>query len=181
MATISLYPACHHWASYGYCQYAAACVLQMVGNNSIQYILTMFVAETSSLRTRRLIHVLVRLPNLVVCWLIGSISARFHDGPGWPWPFGVSTILVRCSASPSCCTTTARLRRCHQRLARAHTALFFSQSFTLADSSMPSASFCCPPDLPSFFCRFVYTLSKASARYQSWPCQYSVLPFSSPL
>ncbi|PWY83846.1 siderophore iron transporter [Aspergillus sclerotioniger CBS 115572] len=78
--------------------YAAAQVLQTVGNNGIQYILTVFVADTSSLRKRGLIQALVTSPNLIVCWLAGPISATFLNGLGWRWAFGVSSILVPCSA-----------------------------------------------------------------------------------
>lgn len=74
--------------------YAAAQVFQTVGNNGIQYSLTVFVADTSSLRNRGLMQALVSSPNLITCWLAGPISSRFLKGPGWRWAFGMFTILV---------------------------------------------------------------------------------------
>ncbi|KAK2825765.1 hypothetical protein FQN49_007387 [Arthroderma sp. PD_2] len=74
--------------------YAAAQVFQTVGNNGILYSLTVFVADTSSLRNRGLMQAIVSSPNLITCWLAGPISSGFLDGPGWRWAFGMFTILV---------------------------------------------------------------------------------------
>jgi MFS family permease len=74
--------------------YAAAQVFQTVGNNGIQYSLSVFVADTSSLRNRGLMQALVSSPNLIVCWLAGPISAGFLNGVGWRWAFGMFTILI---------------------------------------------------------------------------------------
>lgn len=74
--------------------YAAAQVFQTVGNNGIQYSLSVFVADTSSLRKRGLMQAIVSSPNLITCWLAGPISQGFLKGPGWRWAFGMFTILV---------------------------------------------------------------------------------------
>ncbi|EXJ84796.1 hypothetical protein A1O3_05468 [Capronia epimyces CBS 606.96] len=74
--------------------YAAAQVFYTVGNNGIQYSLSVFVADTSTLRTRGLMQAIVSSPNLITCWLAGPISSGFLDGPGWRWAFGTFTILV---------------------------------------------------------------------------------------
>ncbi|KAL9620749.1 MAG: hypothetical protein Q9160_004762 [Pyrenula sp. 1 TL-2023] len=74
--------------------YAAAQVFYTVGNNGIQYSLTVFVADTSSLRNRGLMQAIVSSPNLITCWLAGPISSGFLNGPGWRWAFGMFTILV---------------------------------------------------------------------------------------
>lgn len=74
--------------------YAAAQVFQTVGNNGILYSLTVFVADTSSLRNRGLMQAIVSSPNLITCWLAGPISSGFLNGPGWRWAFGMFTILV---------------------------------------------------------------------------------------
>ncbi|KAM5432754.1 hypothetical protein MferCBS31731_007378 [Microsporum ferrugineum] len=74
--------------------YAAAQVFQTVGNNGILYSLTVFVADTSSLRNRGLMQAIVSSPNLITCWLAGPISSGFLEGPGWRWVFGIFAILV---------------------------------------------------------------------------------------
>ncbi|KAK7418710.1 hypothetical protein QQX98_003728 [Neonectria punicea] len=74
--------------------YAVAQVFQLVGNNGIQYSLTVFVADTSSLRNRGLMQAIVSSPNLVTCWLAGPISSAFLNGPGWRWAFAMFTVLV---------------------------------------------------------------------------------------
>lgn len=80
--------------------YAAAQVFQTVGNNGIQYSISVFVADTSTLRNRGLVQAIVSSPNLITCWLGGPISKSFLDGPGWRWAFGMFTILVPCIGLP---------------------------------------------------------------------------------
>lgn len=74
--------------------YAAAQVFQTVGNNGIQYSLSVFVADTSKLRNRGLMTALVATPNLITVWLAGPISQGYLNGPGWRWAFGMFTLLV---------------------------------------------------------------------------------------
>ncbi|KAL8995490.1 MAG: hypothetical protein Q9169_004784 [Polycauliona sp. 2 TL-2023] len=74
--------------------YAAAQVFFTVGNNGIQYSLSVFVADTSTLRNRGLMQALASSPYLITCWLAGPISEGYLNGPGWRWCFGTFTILV---------------------------------------------------------------------------------------
>lgn len=74
--------------------YAASQVFYTVGINGIGYSLSVFVADTSSLRHRGLMQAFVSSPNLITCWLSGPISTAFLDGAGWRWAFGMFTILV---------------------------------------------------------------------------------------
>ena len=74
--------------------YAAAQVFYTVGNNGLQYSLSIFVADTSSLRNRGLMLAFVGSPNIITCWLAGPISSGFLAGPGWRWCFGMFTIIV---------------------------------------------------------------------------------------
>ena len=74
--------------------YAAAQVFYAVGNNGLQYSLSVFVADTSTLRNRGLMQALVTSPNLITCWLAGPISSGYLNGPGWRWCFGTFTIMV---------------------------------------------------------------------------------------
>jgi MFS family permease len=80
--------------------YAAAQVFQTIGNNGILYSLTVFVADTSSLRSRGLAQAIVSSPNLITPWLAGPISSRFLNGLGWRWAFGLFTILVPSTTLP---------------------------------------------------------------------------------
>ncbi|KAF2250151.1 MFS general substrate transporter [Trematosphaeria pertusa] len=74
--------------------YAAAMVFHTVGNNGIQYTISVFVADTSSLRNRGLMQAIVNSASLITCWLAGPVSEGFLNGPGWRWCFGMFTILV---------------------------------------------------------------------------------------
>ncbi|KAL8945035.1 MAG: hypothetical protein Q9216_000019 [Gyalolechia sp. 2 TL-2023] len=74
--------------------YAAAQVFYTVGNNGLQYSLSVFVADTSSLRNRGLMQAFAYSPNLITCWLAGPISSAYLEGAGWRWCFGTFTILV---------------------------------------------------------------------------------------
>ena len=74
--------------------YAAAQVFYTVGNNGLQYSLSVFVADTSSLRNRGLMQAFASSPYLITCWLAGPISSGYLNGPGWRWLFGTFTILV---------------------------------------------------------------------------------------
>ncbi len=74
--------------------YAAAQVFYTVGNNGLQYSLSVFVADTSSLRNRGLMQAFAGSPNLITCWLAGPISSGYLNGPGWRWCFGTFTIII---------------------------------------------------------------------------------------
>jgi MFS family permease len=74
--------------------YAAAQVFYIVGNNGLQYSLSVFVADTSSLRNRGLMQAFAYSSNLITCWLAGPISSAFLSGAGWRWAFGMFSILV---------------------------------------------------------------------------------------
>ncbi|KAL8834800.1 MAG: hypothetical protein Q9170_003596 [Blastenia crenularia] len=91
LATVGLImmAACNNVESY-----AAAQVFYTVGNNGLQYSLSVFVADTSSLRNRGLMQAFASSPNLITCWLAGPISSGYLKGPGWRWCYGTFTILV---------------------------------------------------------------------------------------
>lgn len=74
--------------------YAAAQVFYTVGNNGLQYSLSVFVADTSSLRNRGLMQAFASSPYMITCWLAGPISSGYLNGPGWRWCFGTFTFLV---------------------------------------------------------------------------------------
>lgn len=80
--------------------YAAAQVFQTVGNNGIQYSLSVFVADTSTLQNRGFMQAIVSTPNLFTGFLAGPIASGFVKGPGWRWAFGMFTIMVPCITLP---------------------------------------------------------------------------------
>nr|POE54268.1 siderophore iron transporter mirb [Quercus suber] len=80
--------------------YAAAQVFYTVGNTGLQYTLSVFVADSSSLRNRGLMQAFAYSPNLITCWLAGLVSTAFLNGAGWPWAFGMFSILVPAATIP---------------------------------------------------------------------------------
>ncbi|MCJ1385507.1 hypothetical protein MMC17_008630 [Xylographa soralifera] len=74
--------------------YAAAQVFYTVGQNALLYSISIFVADTSSLRNRGLMLAFASSPNLITIWLSGPISEAYLGGPGWCWAFGTFSIVV---------------------------------------------------------------------------------------
>ena len=69
-------------------------VFYTVGINGLGYSLSVFVADTTSLRHRGLMQAFATSPNLITCWLGGPISTAFLKGAGWRWGFGMFAIIV---------------------------------------------------------------------------------------
>ncbi|KAI4749206.1 hypothetical protein E4T50_00535 [Aureobasidium sp. EXF-12298] len=80
--------------------YAAALVFYTVGNTGLQYTLSVFVADTSSLRNRGLMAAFSTSQNMITCWIAGPIANAFLKGPGWAWAFGMFAILVPAFSLP---------------------------------------------------------------------------------
>lgn len=80
--------------------YAASQVFYTVGINGIGYSLSVFLADTTSLRNRGLIQSLCSSPYLITAWLGGPVSTAFLNGPGWRWAFGMESIIVPCATLP---------------------------------------------------------------------------------
>ncbi|KAH6981579.1 hypothetical protein BKA56DRAFT_485308 [Ilyonectria sp. MPI-CAGE-AT-0026] len=74
--------------------YAASQVFYTVGINGVGYSLSVFIADTTSLRNRGLIQSLCSSSNVITAWLGGPISTAFLNGTGWRWAFGMESILV---------------------------------------------------------------------------------------
>jgi MFS family permease len=60
--------------------YAAALVFYTVVNTGLQYTLSVFVADTSSLRNRGLMVAFSTSQNMVTCWLGGPVGNAFLKG-----------------------------------------------------------------------------------------------------
>jgi MFS family permease len=80
--------------------YAGSQVFYTVGVNGLGYCLSVFIADTSSLRRRGLIQALLSSPYIITSWLAGPISTSFLNGSGWRWAFGMESILLPCVAFP---------------------------------------------------------------------------------
>jgi MFS family permease len=80
--------------------YAAAQVFFTVGNNAMLYTLSVFIADTSSLRNRGLMAAFVSSPNFITTWLGGPISEAYLKGPGWSWCFGTFSIVTPATTLP---------------------------------------------------------------------------------
>lgn len=74
--------------------YAASQVFYTVGVNGLGYCLSVFIADTSSLRHRGLMQALLNSPYIITAWLAGPISTSFLNGPGWRWAFGMESVLL---------------------------------------------------------------------------------------
>ncbi|KAF9885573.1 hypothetical protein FE257_012779 [Aspergillus nanangensis] len=74
--------------------YAAAQVFYSVGSQGVSYCLTVFIADTSSLKNRALMLSFATSPYIITTWLGGPISQSVIYGPGWRWGFGIFTIVV---------------------------------------------------------------------------------------
>ncbi|CAG2008709.1 unnamed protein product [Fusarium graminearum] len=74
--------------------YAASQVFYTVGINGIGYSLSVFIADTTSLRNRGLIQSICASPNIITAWIGGPIATAFLKGAGWRWAFGMESILV---------------------------------------------------------------------------------------
>jgi MFS family permease len=80
--------------------YAASQVFYTVGINGLGYCLSVFIADTSSLRHRGLMQALLNSPYLITSWLAGPISVSFLNGSGWRWAFGMESVLLPGVAIP---------------------------------------------------------------------------------
>lgn len=73
--------------------YAAAQVFYWVGYNGSNYALSIFVADTSSLRNRGLMFAFVTSPYIATTWIGGPLATAFLNGPGFRWGFGTFAII----------------------------------------------------------------------------------------
>ncbi|CAG5179538.1 uncharacterized protein ALTATR162_LOCUS9336 [Alternaria atra] len=80
----------------GVTTYAAAMILHTVGNNGVQYILSVFIADTTKLENRALVQALMNSTSLITGWVAGPLAqAYLTTGPaGWQWAFGMFGVLV---------------------------------------------------------------------------------------
>ncbi|KAG6026921.1 hypothetical protein E4U41_001128 [Claviceps citrina] len=80
--------------------YAAAQVFYWVGFNSLGYCLSIFVADTSSLRNRGLMMAFTTSPYIITTWISGPLAQGLLQGPGFRWGFGFFALATPCITLP---------------------------------------------------------------------------------
>lgn len=80
--------------------YAAALVFWTVGNNTLLYIVNIFIADTTKLHNRVLVTWLASSPNLFTSWIGGPMAEAFLGGLGWHWYYGIFSIVVPVTCLP---------------------------------------------------------------------------------
>ena len=80
--------------------YCAAQVFYWVGYDGMLYVLTVFVADTSSLKNRAMMFAYTTSPYIVTAWIGGPVSTSFLGGAGWRWAYGTFAIVVPVVSAP---------------------------------------------------------------------------------
>ncbi|PVH69258.1 siderophore iron transporter [Cadophora sp. DSE1049] len=80
--------------------YAAAQVFSSTGSQAVSYILTVFIAGTSTLRNRALMLSFATSPYVITTWVGSPAAQSILAGPGWRWAFGIFTIVIPVVVSP---------------------------------------------------------------------------------
>ncbi|KAK4222467.1 putative siderophore iron transporter [Podospora fimiseda] len=80
--------------------YAAAQVFSTIGSQGVSYCITVFIADTSSLKNRGFMLAFATSPYIITTWIGGPMADAFMRGPGWRWGFGVWAILTPAVVSP---------------------------------------------------------------------------------
>lgn len=66
----------------------------VISSSGVSYTLTVFVSDTSSLRSRALMLAFATSPYIGFSWVGGPISQSVLGGPGWRWGFGIWAIVL---------------------------------------------------------------------------------------
>lgn len=74
--------------------YAAANVFFSVGAQGVSYCVTIFIADTSTLRNRPLALAFATSPYIITPWMAGPIADSVRSGLGWRWGFGIFAIVI---------------------------------------------------------------------------------------
>ena len=71
-------------------------------SQGVSYCMTVFIADTSSLKNRSLMLAFATSPYIITTWVGGPVSNSIVQGPGWRWGFGIFSIIVPVVVSPLC-------------------------------------------------------------------------------
>jgi MFS family permease len=82
--------------------YCAAQTFFYVGYNSIDFFITVFIADTTKLKNRALAIAYASSPFLITTWIygFGSTSILAKGGIGWRWAFGIFAIISPIVCAP---------------------------------------------------------------------------------
>jgi MFS family permease len=80
--------------------YCAATTFYYLGYNSIDFSITVFIADTSKLKNRGLFIAYASSPWLITTWVYGYAARDILDGIGFRWGFGIFSILVPIVCAP---------------------------------------------------------------------------------
>ncbi|KAI4870590.1 MFS general substrate transporter [Hypoxylon rubiginosum] len=103
--------------------YAAAQVFYWVGYNGLSYTLSVFIADTSSLKNRGLMLAFISSPYIVTVWITSPMTESILNGIGWRWGFGIFSII-----SPIMCLPLFFLFTWNYRKARKAGLIVFEPS-----------------------------------------------------
>ncbi|KAL2110716.1 hypothetical protein VUR80DRAFT_843 [Thermomyces stellatus] len=111
--------------------YCAAQVLYWIGYNGVIYSLSIFIADTSALKSRGLMLAYGNSPYIITAWVGGPISQLFLDGPGFRWGFATFAIATPVLTLPLFVLLISVLRRARAKglvPARQHSGRTFGQT-----------------------------------------------------
>lgn len=85
--------------------YAAAQIFYWMGHNGTEYVISVFIADTSRLKNRGLMFAFLSSPFIITSWISGPLAAAYlkvkvidgqqvTTGIGWRWAYGTFAILV---------------------------------------------------------------------------------------
>ncbi|KAH5314448.1 hypothetical protein HBI50_137020 [Parastagonospora nodorum] len=67
---------------------------QHIGSQAVSYILTVFIADTSTFKNQALMLSFATSPYVITTWIGGPVAQSVLAGPGWRWAFGIFTIVI---------------------------------------------------------------------------------------
>ena len=73
---------------------ALTCVLTSFSYNGLNYTLSIFIADTSSLKNRSFIFAFSNSPYIITTWIGGPLAAAFYNKVGFRWGFGAFAIIT---------------------------------------------------------------------------------------
>ncbi|PSK56444.1 hypothetical protein B9Z65_6068 [Elsinoe australis] len=74
--------------------YCAAQIFYWIGYTGIQYVLYVFISDTTALKNRGLMFGLASTPYIFTTWAGGPAANSFVNGAGWRWGFGTFAIVT---------------------------------------------------------------------------------------
>lgn len=80
--------------------YAAGQVFYWVGFNGIDFVLDVFIADTSSLKNRALMFAFSTSPYIATTFAGPAAAQSFLATSGWPWGYGTFAIVVPAISVP---------------------------------------------------------------------------------